>query len=238
MSKRRIAGAVLSICFCTALALAQFFGSVRQNPDVAKTEFIFARWEIANGGGWWHDYPVAEEHITQIMSEATGLNVESKSYRVVALETEDIFKYPFAYISEPGMMWLSDLEVKNFREFVDRGGFVMLDDFDGANHFETMRRNIERVFPDRPMVHLKGDHNILRTYYTIDSLYVQSPYDVGADAEFWGINDEDGTLQVIICYNNDVGDFWEHINQPRYALKPSTEALRLGINFVLYSMTH
>jgi hypothetical protein len=238
MPRRRVAGVVLLVLICASLALAQYFAGVRQNPDVAQTEFIFARWEIAEAGGWWHDYPNAEEHLNQIMSEATGLNVERKSYRIVALESDDVFKYPFAYISEPGMMRLSDQEVRNFRAFVDKGGFVMLDDFDNANHFAIMRQNIERVFPDRPMVHLKGDHNILRTYYTIDSLYVQSPYDVGADAEFWGISAEDGTLQVIICYNNDVGDFWEYIDQPRYALKPSAEALRLGINFVLYSMTH
>jgi hypothetical protein len=246
MLRARIAIAAVVIFLVSSLVLAQFGGGggrrgggrIQQNLDVAKTEFVFARWEVVAGNGWWHDYPDAEEHINQVMSEATGLNVDKASYLIVPLESEDIFKYPFGYISEPGMMTLSDKEVKNFREFVDRGGFVMLDDFDNARQFAVMKENIERVFPDREMVHLKGDHNILRTYYDIESLYVESPYDVGAPAEFWGISDEDGNLQVMICFNNDVGDFWELIDQPRYAVRPSKEALRLGINFVMYAMTH
>jgi Domain of unknown function (DUF4159) len=246
MFRIRIGLAAILVVLLSTLAFAQFFGGgrrgggerMRQNLDISKTDFVFARWQIAQSNGWWHDYPDAEEHITQIMSEATGVNVDKNSYLIVPLESKDIFKYPFGYISEPGMMTLSDEEVKNFREFVDRGGFVMLDDFDNARQFEVMKENMSRVFPDRPLIHLKGDHNILRTYYTIDSLYVESPYDVGAPAEFWGINGEDGNLQVIICFNNDVGDFWEYIDRPEYALKPSAEALRLGINFVLYAMTH
>jgi len=241
MLRRRLLLATILLLVPSTLALAQYFrggGRVSQNNDVSQTEFIFARWQIRNGNGWWHDYPDAEENVNQIMSEATGLNVDRMSYRIVPLDSDDVFKYPFGYISEPGMMTLSDQEVKNFREFVDRGGFVMLDDFDNARQFAVMRENMERVFPDKPLVHLKGDHNILRTYYAIDSLYVISPYDVGADAEFWGISDDDGTLRVIICFNNDVGDFWEYIDKPQYALKPTKEALRLGINFVMYAMTH
>jgi hypothetical protein len=88
------------------------------------------------------------------------------------------------------------------------------------------------------MVRMKDSHEILRTFYMINSLYVESPYEVNAPAEFWGISGEDGRLQVVICYNNDVGDFWEKIDSPAYKLKPSAEALRLGINFVLYAMTH
>jgi hypothetical protein len=230
----------------STLTLAQFGGGrrgrgggrVAQNLDVSQTEFIFARWSYSSGNAWSHDYPAAEEHINQIMSEATGLDVDRMSYKIVPLESEEIFKYPFGYISEPGQMSLTDVEIKNFREFVDRGGFVMLDDFDNSRQWEVMKENMELVFPDRSLQHLKGDHAILRTFYTIDGLYVESPYDVRAPAEFWGITDDDGTLLVMICFNNDVGDFWEKVDEPIYKLRPSAEALRLGINFVLYAMTH
>jgi len=247
MPKARLVLAAVLLVLLSSLALAQFRGGgggrrgarIQQNLDVSKTDFVFARWQYASGNAWSHDYPDAEQHINQIMSEATGVNVDQMSYRIVPLESEEIFRYPFGYISEPGQMDLTDAEVKNFREFVDRGGFVMLDDFDNARQFAVMKANMERVFPDRPMVQMKGgDHNILRTFYTIDALYIESPYDVGAEAEFWGISAEDGTLQVIICFNNDVGDFWEHIDKPDYKLRPTAEALRLGINFVLYAMTH
>ena len=244
MSKKRIGVAAVLVVVLSSLAIAQFRGGGRrggmrtqQNLDVSKTEFVFARWSYASGSGWSHDYPAAEEHLNQIMSEATGLDVDRLSYLIIPMDSDEIFKYPFGYISEPGQMILSDQEVSNFREFIDRGGFVMMDDFDNADQFDRMKQNMDVVFPDKPIVHLKGDHSILRTYYTIDSLHVTSPYNVGAPAEFWGVVGEDGRLEVIICYNNDVGDFWEHIDQPSYALRPSAEALRLGVNFVLYAMT-
>jgi hypothetical protein len=236
MSRSRIAVAVLLTISIVSVAGAQFFGG--QNLDVSQTEFVFARWAYNSGRGWDHDYPHAEEHINAILSEATELDVDELSYRIVPIDSEDIFRYPFGYISEPGSMSLSDAEVANFREFVDRGGFVMLDDFDGPTHFARMKMNMDRVFPDRPLVRMKGDHPILRTFYQIEALHIESPYNVGAPAEFWGIFGEKGDLQVIVCFNNDVGDYWEKIDQPTYKLRPSAEALRLGVNFVLYAMTH
>src|SRR5262245_57302244 len=115
---------------------AQYFNGfggygMQQNEPPSQSEFVFARWQYGRGmsGGWWHAYPDAEEHINQIMNEATGIKTDAKSYRIVPMSSKEIFDYPFGYISEPGMMWLSDILVKNFREFVDRGGFVKKDDF-------------------------------------------------------------------------------------------------------------
>ena len=101
-----------------------------------------------------------------------------------------------------------------------------------------MQENMRRVFPDREMYMMTDAHPILHTYYDIDSLYVESPYAVGGKAIFYGINDHKGDLAVLICFNNDIGDYWEWIDQPVYAVRPSAEALKLGINFILYSMTH
>jgi hypothetical protein len=213
------------------------FGFGQNEPP--ETEFIFARWQYSGfWGGWEHDYPDAEEHINQIMKEATGIDVDVSSYRIVPISSKEIFNYPFGYISEPGMMRLSDVEVANFREFVDRGGFVMLDDFDGPRQFQVMQENMRRVFPDREMFQVTDNHPILHTYYDIDSLYVESPYAVGGRAVFYGYNDSKGNLAVLICFNNDIGDYWEWIDEPFYAVRPSAEALKLGINFILYSMTH
>jgi len=116
------------------------------------------------------------------MKEATGIHLEHSSYRIVPMSSTEIFDYPFGYISEPGMMWLTEEEVHNFREYVDRGGFVMLDDFGGTQQFAIMQQNMERVFPDREMVRLDDTHNVLRTFYNINSIYVESPYDVGGPA--------------------------------------------------------
>jgi hypothetical protein len=121
MSRRhRMAALALTI-------LIVVFGELyaQQEDDTPPTEFVFARWQYGRGGngGWWHDYPDAEEHINQIMKEATGIDAARDSYTMVPISSADIFKYPFGYISEPGMMYLTDVEVKNFREFTERGGF-------------------------------------------------------------------------------------------------------------------
>jgi hypothetical protein len=242
MSRRHRMTAVAMAVLIAALGelYAQRGGFNPEEDETPPTEFVFARWQYGRGrnGGWWHDYPDAEEHINQIMKEATGIDAARDSYTIVPISSADIFKYPFGYISEPGMMYLTDAEIKNFREFIARGGFVMIDDFDGPRQWAGMKQNLDRVFPDRPMFRLDNSHPILHTYYDIENLYVESPYDVGAPAAFYGINNDKGDLAVIICFDNDVGDFWELIDQPIYAVKPSAEALKLGINFIVYAMTH
>jgi hypothetical protein len=209
-----------------------------------ETELVLARWHYTagwGGGGWAHDYPTAEEHILQIMKEATGINVDRLSYRILELSSPEIFNYPFSYVSEPGEMLLNDEEIQNLRQYIERGGFVMIDDFGGQGggdrEFQAFRNNLIRAFPDRDMFPLTEDSALLNIYYDIDNLQTVHPM-TGVKSEFYGYNDSKGRLAMIICYANDVGDYWEFIDQPYYALKPSAEALKLGINFVMYSMTH
>jgi uncharacterized protein DUF4159 len=219
------------------------FGMPSQNepPD---TEFVLARLHYRagwGGGGWAHDYPTAEEHILQIMQEASGINVDRLSYRIVELGSPEVFKYPFTYISEPGEMQLSDQEVVNLREYIDRGGFIMVDDFggqgQGRSEFERFRANLLRAFPDRDMFLLTEDHPLMNIFYHVDNLQMLHPM-TNVPAIFYGYPDGKGGLSMVICYNNDVGDYWEFIDEPYYAVKPSAEALKLGINFVMYAMTH
>jgi hypothetical protein len=225
--------------------LAQRSGRLFFNQNIpSETELVLARWHYTagwGGGGWAHDYPTAEEHILQIMKEATGINVDRLSYRIVELSSPEIFKYPFSYVSEPGEMLLNDQEIENLREYINRGGFVMIDDFGGQGggdrEFQAFRNNLLRAFPDRDMFPLTDDHPLLNIYYDIDSLQTVHPM-TGVKSVFYGYPDAKGRLAMIICYANDVGDYWEFIDQPYYALKPSAEALKLGINFVMYSMTH
>ena len=171
------------------------------------------------------------------MNEATGIKTDVMSYRIVPISSEEIFNYPFGYISEPGMMWLSDVEVKHFRELVDRGGFVMIDDFDGPRQFQVMQQNLERVFPYCECSRFRTlTRFFIRT--TISTASTSNRLTPWAPAVFYGINDAKGDLAVLICANNDVGDYWEWIDEPMYAVRPSAEALKLGINFILYAMTH
>jgi hypothetical protein len=258
MTLRRVLVGVLVMTFLGCVLLeAQRFGRSRRNfgfdgfgfgdfgnvpPD---TDFVLARWHYTagwdGGGGWAHDYPTAEEHILQIMTEASGIDVDRMSYKVVELSSPEIFKYPFSYVSEPGEMMLSDEEIVNLRQYIDRGGFIMVDDFGGQGggdrEFQRFRANLLRAFPDRDMFILKDDHPLLNIFYNINSLETVHPM-TGVQSVFYGYPDSKGGLAMIICYANDVGDYWEFIDEPRYPVRPSAEALKLGINFVMYALTH
>jgi hypothetical protein len=211
--------------------------------DAPPTELVVARWQYTargkfNGTGWSHNYPSSDQHFAQVVSEATNIDVRNLSYRIVELGSPEVFRHPFAVVSEPGEMALTDHEVDNLREFIDRGGFVVMDDFDGPRDLSTLQRNLHLAFPDRDLVRLTIDHPIFNVFYHIDALNVVSPYLVDGEPVFYGLMNKDGHIGIIACYNNDLENFWDYIDRGEYPLKPSVEAFRLGINFVIYSMTH
>jgi len=239
---------VLMVLFALGTAL---FAAQRQRygagtftqKETPKTEFAIARWYSAGwqNDGWVHDYPTAEEHILQIMKEASLIDTDRLSYQIVDLASPEIFKYPFGYVSHPGEVVPSDDEINNLREYIERGGFLMLDDFGGQGQgpweLEGFKDILRRAFPGREMYPLKDNHELLRISYQIDDLNMVHPMS-DAKSTFYGFNDSKGRLAMVICYANDVGDYWEFIDEPRYKLKPSAEALKLGINIALYSLTH
>jgi uncharacterized protein DUF4159 len=227
--------------------LFEDLSSHRQPPK--NTEFVFARIQFTSHGpgrgrrgyraieGWAHDYPAAEENILQIAREATGINLNKDSYVMVRMDSDELFKYPFGLLSEVGEMTLTPKEAANFREYLNRGGFAMADDFDGDS-LEWFAEQMKMVFPDRSFVELSLENPIFHTLYDIKTLDMEPPYPQRGLPKFYGYLDDHGRLSMVLNHNNDIGDFWEWIDEPRYPLPPSTEGLRLGLNYILYSLTH
>jgi len=252
MKKARLLALLLLACALSAALLEAQRGRFRGGPgDSARffrkedptTEFAIARWYSPNwtSNGWGHDWPASEEHILQIMKEVTVIDVNHLSYKVVDISNPDIFKYPFAYISHPGEIVPSEKEIAHIREYVERGGFLMLDDFGGQfnNDWEMdgWLELLRRTFPGRDMFPLDDNHPLLRLHYQIDNIQMEHPMS-GVKSTFYGFNDSHGRLAMVVCWANDIGDYWEFIDQPMYKLKPSAEALKIGVNIAIYSMTH
>jgi hypothetical protein len=240
-----ILAAVSAIAGIAALGFAQLeflrFRIPQNNPP--PTELVIARWRFNTNGrighmGWSHNYPDAEIHLNQMVSETTLMNVDPESYRIVDLGSPEVFNYPFAYVSEPGEMDLSESELVNLREFIDRGGFIIVDDFDGPWQWDQFRRQMYRAFPERSLVPLRADQEIFHTFYDIADLSIWGPYVPGEDPIFYGFPNSRGDLAMFVCFNNDFANFWDWIDNGRYPLKPSSEAFRMGINFVIYATTH
>jgi hypothetical protein len=223
-------------------------------------EFVFARLAVSDRVSWqywpnyypdnppWHhDYPSSDEFIIGLLHELTNITVAPTSYKIVRLDSPDVFKYPFVYLSEPGFLSLNDKEIKNLGEYIRRGGFIMADDFRtgaylrGPEELEVLRHYLKLAVPDRELVKLDISHPIFHSFYDIDTLNMKPPY--GADIpsfvpQFWGMSDAHGRLQLIANYNNDIGDFWKYLDHGDQPLHDSARAIRLGINYIIYAMTH
>jgi len=237
--------ALLATLVVGALAHAQRFGrryTIEQNNPPA-TELVVARWRFGTNGwfghaGWSHNYPSSDENFNGFILGATGINVEVPSYRIVELGSEEVFDYPFAYVSEPGEMELTEQEVENLRQFVERGGFILMDDFDGPQQLGNMRAQVRRAFPDRNFLPLDPGHRIFSMHFNLDDLNGMSFYVPGGNIVYYGMLNDDGDVAIAAGYNNDLANFWDWYDEAQMPLKPAADAFRLGINFVVWSMTH
>jgi len=207
------------------------------------SEVVVARWTFGHNGwfggyGWAHNYPTSDQHFNDFVSGATGINIDRMSYRIVHLGQDDVFDYPFAYISEPGEMQLTDGEVNNLREFVDRGGFVLLDDFDGLQQLLVMQQQVRRAFPYREWVALDIDHRLFHLHFELNDLHAMDPYVPGGFTTYYAMHNEAGEIVMVAGHNNDLANFWDWYDQPRMPLGPATDAFRLGVNYMVYALTH
>ena len=221
-------------------------------------EFTYARLECGNrvwdswaiwpnyfpdNPPWHHDYPLADEFFVGLIHELTGIRVSTHSYKIVKLDSNEIFKYPFLYLSEPGFLDLNQKEIANLGEYIRRGGFIMADDFRQAgyisrvNELEVLRHYLKLAVPERELVRLDVKNPIFHTFYDIDNLNMKPPYG-NFTPEFWGLLDDHGRVQLIANYNNDIGDFWKYLDMGQEPLQESTRSIRMGIDYVMYSLTH
>ena len=217
-------------------------GQISQNTP-PNTEFVAARLHFGTNGaighmGWSHNYPDSDQNLNEFLVRATLLDVEELSFRIVELGSEEVFDYPFVYISEPCEMELTDQEVINLREFIARGGFILMDDFDGSEQWGQMRSQVLRAFPQTDFVPVPAEHVIYRVHTPLDDLQAMSEYVPGGNITYYGLYDASGRLAIMAGHNNDLANFWDWYGDGSMPLKPSTDAFRLGTNAVIYSLTH
>ena len=218
-----------------------------------KLEFTFARLEYdsyGRRGGWMTDYPEADEHLIMGLRNwcESNLAISDDPTSCAPLD-KDLFKYPFVYIVEPGYMDLSTEDAASLREYLARGGFLMLDDFWGEYEWRNVQEQMRKVFPEYPIRELTLDHPIFHCYFDIDEVvqvpmffnYLRNGITYERDGyvpHYEGITDDTGRVMVFIARNCDNGDAWEWIDDPRYPLKYGLAAYKLGMNLIVYAMTH
>lgn len=232
------------------------------NAAVAETgapaaEFHMARLVYTSQYGqrawrpWWAiDYPEAEFHLTRGLKRLTTLSVADDS-RHLPLTDASIFDYPWLLAQQPGRWYLDPEELAGLREYIRRGGFLVIDDFHGPYDWEVMRDALVRAFPDWPIASLPVDHELMHVMYDLDQdtqipgkrhLYRAPGGEIRAElhgpAAWHGIYDDAGRLVVAINFNMDMGDAWEHADDPVYPVPMTSLAYRFAVNYVIYAMTH
>ena len=233
-----------------------------------KTEWAFARLMYPQspfarggrgfgfrGGGLWsegntmwtQDYPRADRHFVLALRRLTRLHVRSVE-QPVNLDEGGVGDWPWLYAVQTGHWQLTDSQAKTLREYLLRGGFFMADDFWGPTEWEIFMDSMKKVFPDRQVVELDNKEAIFHAVYDLDDRYqVASHGSVMRGVSFkcdgcpdhWrGIFDDHGRLMVAMTFQSDVGDSWEWADDPYYPERYSALGIRIGVNYVIYAMTH
>ena len=216
-------------------------------------EFTFARLEYQSWvrrQSWTVDWPKADEQfIIGLKGWVQSHLAIADNPATVAITDPALFTYPFVYAVEPGFMELSEEDAQRLREYLARGGFLVLDDFWGEWEWDNVQRQMHKIFPEFPIRELPLDHPLLHCYFDIRDVVQVPNFHVwlysGQTSEKGGVvpsyhyvQDEEGRLVIFIARNADNGDAWEWIDDPRYPLKYGLAAYRLGMNLIVYSMSH
>jgi len=211
--------------------------------DAAVTELVAARWRFGTNGnighmGWSHNYPYSEIHLNEFVANATRIDVEPDSYQLLDLGSDAIFDHPFTYISEPGEMDLTPQEAENLREYIRRGGFLLIDDFDGSWQLSNFQSQMRMVFPERGFTPMTIEEPIFDLVFRLEDLLATADYNPGREPVFMSFVNDAGDIASVAAFNNDLANFWDRIDRGSYPLRPSADAFRMGINFIVYAMTH
>jgi hypothetical protein len=224
----------------------QGFGSAFQAaaPIAYDGQFTVVRLWYSYYGGWSFDYPDMEQNLTLILNELTFMNAHRDGSNILRMDDPELTNYPIAYLSEPGYWYPSDSEAEGLRTYLNKGGFLIVDDFHFDEEWRVFEAAMRKVLPDGKIDRLQLSHPVFNAFFNIKTLQVPYPGRLGESGlmgEFYGIHEENDPgkrLMVVINYNNDIGDYMEHSGRGWYSVAPTNEAFKLGINYFIYGATH
>jgi len=224
--------------------------------------FTFARVKYTSGPGgyyyrglpaWAHGYVPAfggdraEVNLARILTEVSYLNPHIEESGVFALDDPELCKYPIAYLAEPGFWTMGDQESAGLRAYLLKGGFIIFDDFRADGQFNSgggwanLEENLRRAFPELKLIELDASAPVFHSFFEINSLdIIPQSYDRGRPA-FFGLfedNDVHKRMMAIVNHNTDVSDFWEFSATGFRPIDESNEAYKLGIDYIMYGITH
>ena len=242
------------IAACIFVLVANIAYTEIEQDTALQYDFYFARLEypgIRNDSyikNWYTDYPEADQHIDILLNRLTSIYTGHSKVQI----TDGIFRYPFIYIVEPAQMNATDTEILLLREYLDRGGFLLLDDIHGDEDRIPVDILLNRILPNRYFYEIDISHEIFHTVYDIDEL-IQVVNDglasceicdqwengpTGVVPQVFGHYDLDGYINVLVMHNNDIGDAAEWLDDQNYPREMSVFAVKFLVNVAIYSLSH
>ncbi len=212
-------------------------------PYDGRFTFVRIMYRSMSRGGccWYHDYPRGERHFMKIINAVSLVNPHMDESNVMTLDDPEIFKYPIAYMAEPGWWTMSEAELAGLKAYIAKGGFLIFDDFQGQ-HWYNFEAQMNRVFPRAVWYPMKVEHPIFHAFYDIENLdlipqYFQN-YGTPVFRGLFEDNDPKKRLIAIANYNTDISEFWEFADDGIKPIADTNEAFKLGVNYIIYGITH
>jgi hypothetical protein len=195
---------------------------------------------------WTQDYPLADRTIAAAVRRLTRVDARSVEQSVNLDDGDEIYNWPWLYAVQVGEWGLTEAQAKKLRDYLLRGGFFMADDFHGSEEQAYFEKTMKIVFPERPIVDIPDGDQIFHTIFDLDDRFqipgaehLSTGFKKDGRVAHWrGIYDDKGRIMVAISLNSDIGDSWEWFDNPRYPQRFSDLGIRIGVNYVVYAMTH
>jgi hypothetical protein len=255
-----ISVAVVVLVFCTLVVAYQRTADWGYQPETSndRAEFSWSRlaYKSSYGGGgygrgwgqpWTRDYPKADRQFLIALKRLTRVQGRMTE-QVVNLDSDEIYNFPWVYAVQAQAWTFTPEQAKRLREYLLKGGFLMVDDFHGSEDWEAFMTGMRMVFPDKPVEDLTNKDEIFHVLYDLDDRfqvpgeqYIRSgrTYEKDGFVPKWrAIRDDKGRIMVAICFNMHLGDAWEWADDPEYPETFASMAFREGLNYVVYGMTH
>ena len=226
---------------------------VADPPDAwHEGEFAFARlrFHSPRDGGYYHRWGIdsnkAERQFMQALRRLTRVDARSVE-QIVDVDSDDIYNWPWLYAVAVGDWRLTAPQIARLKTYFERGGFLMVDDFHGEGEWANFMAGISRALPGHTVIDVADDHPMFQIVYDLSKRYRVPGANVvfnggvergGIDPKWRAIVDEKGRVEVAICFNMDLGDAWEFADDPGYPEMYASMAYRMGVNYILYPLTH
>jgi hypothetical protein len=258
MRSRRAAAAltsaVLVMLAVPLVAAAQrggrFFGFGGQSayaaPYDGRWTFTRIRYNAGLGGfgrgwsqAWNHDYPAADTNLPLIIDSLTSSKPNLDATNILDLEDREIFRQPILYMWEPGFWQVTEEGAANLRDYLLKGGFIIFDDFEAEQWF-NFESQFRRSFPDAQFIELSLDHPVFHTFFDIHDINLPHP-SRAVEPAYFGVfedNDPTGRMMAFINFNSDVAEYWEWSGRGLFPVDTTNDAYKLGVNFMIYALTH